>query len=96
METMKVESTAKLEPTPNLASEASREANQMLSSPEDFPEDIVIDNLSHESSTSILAYAANVGSHASTTHDWMIDSGCTHHMFFDKNEFIDYQAYRTG
>ena len=28
------------------------------------------------------------------THDWMIDSGYTNHMFFNKNEFIKYQSYR--
>ncbi len=69
METLKVESMAKLEPAPSLAGEARREAKQMLSSPEDFPEDIVIDNLSHESSINILAYAANVSSHPTTTYD---------------------------
>ena len=30
-----------------------------------------------------------------TTHDWVVDSGCTHHMYTDQNDFIKYRTDRS-
>lgn len=80
-----------------MGSEASREAENILDSPPNSPEDIeIIDELSHESSTHFLSYAAHIDSQPTTTHEWIMDLGCTNHMFFDKDEFTDYQLYRVG
>ena len=55
----------------------------------------IIDDLPHESSIHFLAYSAS-DSQAIVTYDWTIDSGCTNHMYFDKEEFTDYQPFRAG
>ena len=66
-----------------------------LDSPPDSPEDFI--QLSHESSIHFRAYMANANKPINTTtHDWMIDSGSTNHMFFDKEEFTNYQPHRVG
>ena len=64
-------------------------------SPELFPDGEIIDCLSHDTSTHFLAYSA-MDSQPTVTHDWTIDSGCTNHMYFDKEEFVDYQPFRAG
>ena len=46
-------------------------------------------------SLEIHAYAAGAMP-PTMTHDWMIDSGCTNHMYFNKEEFTGYQPYRAG
>ena len=88
---------AQLVSTLDLAGEASRGADEVLPSPSDSQsEDVeIIDELSHESSMHFLAYMADTQP-TNTTHDWMIDSGCTNHMFFDVDEFTEYQQYRAA
>lgn len=43
-----------------------------------------------------LALSANTELSSNKSPDWMIDSGCTNHMYFDKDEFTQYQLYRAG
>ncbi len=55
----------------------------------------IIDQISLETYTKILAYAASKDTPV-TSHDRMIDSGCTNHMFFDRDDFTEYQPHRAG
>ena len=43
-----------------------------------------------------FALSANPEILFTKTFDWMIDSGCTNHMYFNKEEFTQYQSYRAG
>lgn len=83
----------------NLTGDASQETTgspPLSPQPEEeIIEDQIIDELSHEASTHTLAYAAS-STAPTITHDWMIDSGCTNHMYFNKNKFTEYQPYRAG
>ena len=59
----------------------------------------ILDVLDHESSKRFRSYAANatnVGALTGQSQDWLIDSGCTNHMFFDKEQFIDYHPHTAG
>ncbi len=51
---------------------------------------------SSENSEKITKRACMANKRSATSQDWLIDSGCTNHMFFDREEFKDYQPYRAG
>ena len=56
-----------------------------------------VDEFPHESSMTFRGYAANVGEgHSSRDLDWLIDSGCTNHMFFDEEQFNNYRVQNSG
>ena len=64
---------------------------------ESTPDSQIADVLPDEFSAHFRAHAANVGEQQSITSlDWLIDSGCTNHMFFNKQHFDDYRAYKAG
>ena len=54
----------------------------------------IIDQLLYETFSYFRVYFAALNSDLTTSRDWMIDLECTNHMFFDKNEFIEYRLYR--
>lgn len=87
-----------LKSSPKLAHKRSREEIELSSSPAPLVNlsDEIIDYLSHESSTHVIAYAAAKGLSTPKTVDWLMDSGCTHHMYHDKDAFTDYTDYRAG
>ena len=55
--------------------------------------DYDLDSLSCSLSYEHSAYSININGQLTKTHDWMIDSGCTNYIFFNKNEFTEYQSY---
>lgn len=56
---------------------------------------VIVDDLPHETSLHFLAYTAS-DSQPVATNEWTIDSGCTNHMYFDKEDFSDYQPLHAG
>ena len=54
----------------------------------------IINQLSYKTFSYFRAYFAALNSDPTTSRDWMIDSECTNHIFFDKDEFIEYRPYR--
>ena len=69
--------------------------NSLNDTPELSPVGEIIDHLPHRTSLHFLAYTANASQHIVTS-DWTIDSGCTNHMHFDKDDFSNYQPYKAG
>ena len=96
VEASSAHSTSQLQPTPNFCDETSRGAEEKLASQPEVVDFEIIDQLSHETFSYFRAYSAALDSGPTTSRDWMIDSGCTNHMFFDKDEFIEYRPYRGG
>ena len=88
--------TSQLQPTSNFCDEASRGAEEKLASQPEVVDFEIIDQLSYETFSYFRAYSAALNSDPTTSRDWMIDSGCTNHMFFDKDEFTEYRPYREG
>ena len=88
-ETVATESSPELLTSPDLCGETSGVDIYESTS----PEPLIIDNVSDENSKRFLAYAAT---DVQTTHDWMIDSGCTNHMYYDEDDFTDYESHRAG
>ena len=43
-----------------------------------------------------IANMANLENQQISTSDWMMDSGCTNHMYFDREEFTDYFPYHAA
>lgn len=53
--------------------------------------------LFHESSLFVEAYSAKHSSDSRTNStDWIMDSGCTEHMFHDRNEFTIWASQRSA
>ena len=90
-----------LDPDTNFGCEASREASDVLTSPEESPEvspeDFpIIENLPHKSSLHFQAYAANLDLPSHRTPNQIIDSGSTNYIYHDKEEFTEYESYYRG
>jgi len=49
-----------------------------------------------ETPTHFQAYLVTNTNSSIRTIDWLIDSGCTHYMYFDIGSFTNYSSYRTG
>jgi len=49
-----------------------------------------------ETPTHFQAYLATNTNSSIRTVDWLIDSGCTYHMYYDIGSFTNYSSYRAG
>ena len=94
VKTLSAHFTSQLQSTLNFYDEISREIEKKLVSQLEVVDFEIIDQLSHETFSYFRAYFAALNSDLTTLRDWMIDSEYTNHMFFDKNEFIEYRPYR--
>jgi len=49
-----------------------------------------------DSKKTVFMAAFNTGENRSTTSSWLLDSGCTDHVFKDKQYFVDFNYHRTN
>lgn len=76
--------------------DVSRGVGNSPVSPHSSPDFAIVDEITSKTFGYFFVYFATKSSRPTQSGDWMIDSGCTNHMFFDEEQFIEYQVYRAG
>jgi len=97
--TLEENSLTSLKTSPNFAYGRSRGVDELCSSlpPAACNREVEIaECFTDETLTHFLAYLTTNTNSSIRTIDWLIDLGCTHHMYYNMRSFTNYSSYRTG
>ena len=83
VESAETESTPERAAIPKMDCDASQVVEEYLASPPISPNFAIVDKLSKKVSEYFHAYSSSKDFLPTGPYDWMIDSGCTNHMYFD-------------